>query len=59
MAFDIGGTFTDFVLAGVGEAPRFLKIAPTPSLSLAFALLTYVVGRLATWMYPIVVFRFL
>ena len=31
MAFDIGGTFTDFVLAGVGEAPRFLKIASTPS----------------------------
>ena len=31
MAFDIGGTFTDFVLAGVGEAPRFLKIASTPN----------------------------
>ena len=30
MAFDIGGTFTDFVLAGVGEPPRFLKIASTP-----------------------------
>ena len=31
MAFDIGGTFTDFVLAGVGEAPRFLKVASTPN----------------------------
>ena len=30
MAFDIGGTFTDFVLAGIGEPPRFLKIASTP-----------------------------
>ena len=30
MAFDIGGTFTDFVLAGVGEPPRFIKIASTP-----------------------------
>ena len=31
MAFDIGGTFTDFVLAGPGGvAPRFLKVASTP-----------------------------
>jgi len=30
MAFDIGGTFTDFVLAGPGIAPRFLKVATTP-----------------------------
>ncbi len=30
MAFDIGGTFTDFVLAGPGAAPRFLKVPTTP-----------------------------
>ena len=30
MAFDVGGTFTDFVLAGPGVAPRFLKVASTP-----------------------------
>ena len=30
MAFDVGGTFTDFVLAGPGAAPRFLKVASTP-----------------------------
>ena len=30
MAFDIGGTFTDFVLAGSGVAPKFLKVATTP-----------------------------
>ena len=30
MAFDIGGTFTDFVLAGAGVAPRFLKAPTTP-----------------------------
>ncbi len=27
MAFDIGGTFTDFVLAGPDTPPRFLKVA--------------------------------
>jgi len=30
IAFDIGGTFTDFVLAGGGEPPRFLKLPTTP-----------------------------
>jgi N-methylhydantoinase A len=30
MAFDIGGTFTDFVLAGPDTAPRFLKVPTTP-----------------------------
>ncbi len=30
MAFDIGGTFTDFVLAGADLPPRFLKVATTP-----------------------------
>ena len=30
MAFDIGGTFTDFVLAGPDSPPRFLKVASTP-----------------------------
>ena len=30
MAFDVGGTFTDFVLAGPGAPPRFLKVASTP-----------------------------
>jgi N-methylhydantoinase A len=30
MAFDIGGTFTDFVLAGGDARPRFLKVASTP-----------------------------
>lgn len=30
MAFDIGGTFTDFVLAGTDRPPRFLKLATTP-----------------------------
>ncbi len=30
MAFDIGGTFTDFVLAANGESPRFLKLPTTP-----------------------------
>ena len=30
MAFDIGGTFTDFVLAGSDTAPRFLKVPTTP-----------------------------
>jgi len=31
IAFDIGGTFTDFVLAGAGEAPCFLKLPTTPA----------------------------
>ena len=30
MAFDIGGTFTDFVLAGSDTRPRFLKVASSP-----------------------------
>ena len=30
MAFDIGGTFTDFVLAGPNLPPRFLKVASSP-----------------------------
>ncbi|MCB1743401.1 MAG: hypothetical protein KDK91_23700, partial [Gammaproteobacteria bacterium] len=30
MAFDIGGTFTDFVLSGPGRPARFLKVASTP-----------------------------
>ncbi len=30
IAFDIGGTFTDFVLAGAGAPPRFLKLPTTP-----------------------------
>ncbi len=30
IAFDIGGTFTDFVLAGPGAPPRFLKAPTTP-----------------------------
>ena len=30
VAFDIGGTFTDFVLAGPDTPPRFLKIASSP-----------------------------
>ena len=30
MAFDIGGTFTDFVLAGPDTPPRFLKVASSP-----------------------------
>ena len=30
MAFDIGGTFTDFVLAGPDVPPRFLKVASSP-----------------------------
>ena len=29
-AFDIGGTFTDFVLAGPDVPPRFLKVASSP-----------------------------
>ncbi|MCP5155920.1 MAG: hydantoinase/oxoprolinase family protein [Ectothiorhodospiraceae bacterium] len=31
MAFDIGGTFTDFVLAGPDTPPRFLKAPTTPA----------------------------
>ena len=30
VAFDIGGTFTDFVLAGADVPPRFLKVASSP-----------------------------
>ena len=30
VAFDIGGTFTDFVLAGPDTPPRFLKVASSP-----------------------------
>ncbi len=30
MAFDIGGTFTDFVLVAGGVSPRFLKLPTTP-----------------------------
>ena len=30
VAFDIGGTFTDFVLAGPDAPPRFLKVASSP-----------------------------
>ena len=30
MAFDIGGTFTDFVLAAKDAPPRFLKLPSTP-----------------------------
>ena len=30
MAFDIGGTFTDFVLAAPDTPPRFLKVASSP-----------------------------
>ncbi len=30
MAFDIGGTFANFVLAGTDRPPRFLKLATTP-----------------------------
>ena len=30
VAFDIGGTFTDFVLAGSDTPPRFLKVASSP-----------------------------
>jgi len=30
MAFDIGGTFTDFVIAGADTLPRFLKVASSP-----------------------------
>ncbi len=30
IAFDIGGTFTDFVLAGPGAPPSFLKAPTTP-----------------------------
>ena len=31
IAFDIGGTFTDFVMAGAGAPPRFLKLPTTPA----------------------------
>ncbi|MEL0003860.1 MAG: hydantoinase/oxoprolinase N-terminal domain-containing protein, partial [Rhodospirillales bacterium] len=31
MAFDIGGTFTDFVLAADNASPRFLKLPTTPA----------------------------
>ena len=31
MAFDIGGTFTDFVLAAGNASPRFLKLPTTPA----------------------------
>jgi len=30
LAFDIGGTFTDFVLAAQERPPRFLKLPTTP-----------------------------
>jgi N-methylhydantoinase A len=30
IAFDIGGTFTDFVLASANASPRFLKLPTTP-----------------------------
>ena len=31
MAFDIGGTFTDLVLAGPDVPPRFLEVASSPN----------------------------